>query len=75
MPEGAFYVYAGCERFAEDSEALRGGCSRKPALRSRRGSTSASIGRALHVRFAYTRSLVDIEEGVERLGRLLGRPA
>ena len=25
-----------------------------------------------HVRFAYTRSLADIEEGVERLARLLG---
>ncbi len=71
MPEGAFYVYAGCERFAADSEAFalrvleEGGVAITPGI-------DFGVHRAQkHVRFAYTRSLADLEQGVERLARLL----
>ena len=71
MPEGAFYVYARCARFTDDSEsfALRlldeAGVAITPGV-------DFGVHRARsHVRFAYTRSLVDLEEGVERIARFL----
>jgi len=71
MPEGAFYVYAGCARFTDDSEsfALRlldeAGVAITPGV-------DFGVHRARsHVRFAYTRSLADLEEGVARIARFL----
>jgi aspartate/methionine/tyrosine aminotransferase len=75
MPEGAFYVYAGCERFAEDSEAFAWRVLEEAGVAITPGIDFGEHRARGHVRFAYTRSLVDIEEGVERLGRLLGRSA
>jgi aspartate/methionine/tyrosine aminotransferase len=72
-PEGAFYVYAGCARFTEDSEAFalrlleEGGVAITPGI-------DFGIHRARsHVRFAYTRSAADLEEGVARMARFLPR--
>lgn len=67
VPEGAFYIYAGCDRFTDDSlqftEALleRAGVAITPGLDF--GENDA----ARHVRFAYTTSLANLEEGVRRL--------
>ena len=72
-PQGAFYVYAGCERFALDSgdfvlRVLEGaGVAIAPGL-------DFGLNRPeQHVRFAYTRSLEDLKEGVERLTGTLRR--
>ena len=73
MPEGAFYVYAGCERFAEDSEAFAWRVLDEAGVAITPGIDFGEHGARSHVRFAYTRSLADIEEGMERLGRLLAR--
>lgn len=73
MPEGAFYVYAGCERLAEDSEAFAWRALEEAGVAITPGIDFGSHRARSHVRFAYTRSLADIEEGVERLARLLGR--
>jgi aspartate/methionine/tyrosine aminotransferase len=73
LPEGAFYVYADCARLANDSEQFamdvleRGGVAITP------GRDFGTHRAGAHVRFAYTRSMPDLEEGVERLARLLGR--
>ncbi len=67
MPEGAFYVYAGCERFGPDSHALalrlleRGGVAITP------GIDFGANRPERHVRFAYTCALDDLREGVERM--------
>jgi aspartate/methionine/tyrosine aminotransferase len=72
MPQGAFYVYAGCERFAEDSEAFAWRVLEEAGVAITPGIDFGAHRARSHVRFAYTRSLADIEEGVERLARLLG---
>jgi aspartate/methionine/tyrosine aminotransferase len=73
MPQGAFYVYAGCERLAEDSEAFAWRVLEEAGVAITPGIDFGEHRARSHVRFAYTRSLADIEEGVERLARLLGR--
>jgi aspartate/methionine/tyrosine aminotransferase len=73
MPEGAFYVYAGCEPFGPDSHALalrlleRAGVAITPGI-------DFGVNRPeRHVRFAYTRALEDLREGVERMRAELAR--
>jgi aspartate/methionine/tyrosine aminotransferase len=73
MPEGAFYVYAGCERFAADSEAFAWRVLEEAGVAITPGIDFGEHRSRSHVRFAYTRALADIEEGVERLARLLHR--
>lgn len=71
MPQGAFYVYAGCERFAADSEAFAWRMLEEAGVAITPGIDFGEHGAHSHVRFAYTRSLADLEEGVERMARLL----
>src|SRR5512134_109449 len=71
MPQGAFYVYAGCERFAEDSEAFAWRVLKEAGVAITPGVDFGEHRARSHVRFAYTRTLADIEEGVERLRRFL----
>jgi len=72
-PQGAFYVYAGCERFAADSEAFAWRVLEEAGVAITPGVDFGEHRARAHVRFAYTRSLADIAEGVERLARLLRR--
>ncbi len=69
-PNGAFYVYADCTRFHSDSRAFtfdvlleRAGVAATP------GTDFGAHRTSNFVRFAYTRGLAEIEEGVERLRR------
>ncbi|MGE5639429.1 MAG: aminotransferase class I/II-fold pyridoxal phosphate-dependent enzyme [Clostridia bacterium] len=65
-PHGAFYVYAGCGRDAKgfSLELLeREGVAVTPGV----DFGSNATGR--YVRFAYTRSMADLEEGAERIKR------
>ncbi len=71
-PQGAFYLYADCSRFTNDSLCLLTSCSSRPALPSLRASISGVIGPARHVRFAYTTSMEQLEQGVERIVRFAG---
>jgi len=70
-PQGAFYIYAGCERFAADSSALclrlldQAGVAATPGL-----DFGPHTARS-HLRFAYTTSRERIAEAIDRLGRLL----
>ncbi|MBC7160701.1 MAG: pyridoxal phosphate-dependent aminotransferase [Immundisolibacter sp.] len=70
-PQGAFYIYAGCGRFADDSSALclrlldQGGVAATPGLDF--GPHTART----HLRFAYTTSRERLGEAIDRLGRLL----
>jgi aspartate/methionine/tyrosine aminotransferase len=73
LPEGAFYVYAGCEHFTADSEAFAWRALEEVGVAITPGIDFGAHGARKHVRFAYTRSLADLEEGVERLGRLVAR--
>ena len=73
MPEGAFYVYADCSRLTGDSERFAMEVLEKVGVAITPGRDFGTHRASLHVRFAYTRSMDDLEEGIARLARLLGR--
>ncbi len=70
-PQGAFYVYADCSRFTADSfgfarELLeRGGVAVTPGL------DFGANAPERHMRFAYTISLENLQEGVRRIQEFL----
>jgi aspartate/methionine/tyrosine aminotransferase len=73
MPQGAFYIYAGCESLSEDSTQFALRVLEEAGVAITPGLDFGSNHPERHVRFAYTRSLEDLEEGVERIARMLGR--
>jgi len=74
MPQGAFYIYAGCESFSEDSTQFALRVLEEAGVAITPGLDFGANRPERHVRFAYTRSLEDLEEGIERIARMLGRP-
>jgi len=75
MPEGAFYIYAGCEAFSGDSVAFAMRVLDEAGVAITPGLDFGSNGPERHVRFAYTRSLDDLREGVDSIARMLGARA
>ncbi len=71
VPEGAFYVYAGCGALSADSSRLaldileRAGVAVTPGLDFGRNQPER------HLRFSYTTSLEQLREGMDRLARFL----
>jgi aspartate/methionine/tyrosine aminotransferase len=71
QPEGAFYLYADCSQMTDDSFDFchqlltRGGVAITP------GKDFGAHKSEQYVRFAYTTSLDQLEEGVERIHRFL----
>src|SRR5204862_88082 len=72
MPQGAFYIYAGCESLSEDSTRFALRVLEEAGVAITPGLDFGSNRPERHVRFAYTRSLEDLKEGVERIARMLG---
>ncbi len=73
-PNGAFYVYADCSRFGADSRAFtfdklleQAGVAATP------GSDFGANGTGRFVRFAYTRNMEELEEGISRIRRACER--
>lgn len=72
MPEGAFYVYACCERFGRDSHTLTNDLLEHAGVAITPGIDFGEHRAGQHVRFAYTTSLDNLREGVRRLRGFLG---
>ncbi len=70
-PEGAFYIYAGIERFAPDSGKFALDLLEDAGVAITPGKDFGANQAERYVRFAYTRSLNDLQEGVRRLGKFL----
>lgn len=70
-PQGAFYVYAGCETFAPDSADFALRVLDEAGVAIAPGLDFGSNRPEHHVRFAYTRSLDDLKEGIENITRML----
>ncbi len=70
-PEGAFYIYADCSRFSDDSYGFVMKVLEEAGVAITPGIDFGSHQAERHVRFAYTNSLENLAEGVARLGRLL----
>ncbi len=72
-PQGAFYVYAGCGRFTDDSRRFCNEVLEEAGVAITPGIDFGEYRAMSHVRFAYTTSLEQLEEGVHRLSSYLGR--
>ncbi|MBT9613170.1 MAG: pyridoxal phosphate-dependent aminotransferase [Burkholderiales bacterium] len=70
-PEGAFYLYAGCERFGLDAEQLTQVLLNQAGVAITPGADFGRFESSSHVRFAYTTTQDRMEQGVERLATFL----
>jgi aspartate/methionine/tyrosine aminotransferase len=71
-PSGAFYLYANCSRFTDDSYAFANRLLEDAGVAITPGIDFGSNSPAHHLRFAYTTSLENLQEGVRRLAEALG---
>ncbi len=72
QPQGAFYLYAGCDPFCDDSQAFAADILENAGVAITPGLDFGTHKARHHVRFAYTTSIENLEEGVRRLKRYLG---
>lgn len=70
-PQGAFYLYAGCQLFSNDSEAFALDLLENAGVAITPGTDFGDNAPLQHVRFAYTTSLERLQEGVRRLKAFL----
>ena len=73
VPQGAFYIYAGCEKFGLDSSAFALRVLEEAGVAITPGLDFGTNRPERHVRIAYTRSMEELEDGVRRIARLVGR--
>jgi aspartate/methionine/tyrosine aminotransferase len=71
-PHGAFYLYAGCSRFASDSQSFALALLEKTGVAVTPGLDFGFNRPAQHVRFSYANTLENLKEGVRRLKAFLG---
>ncbi len=67
MPAGAFYVYAGIENLAEDSEAFCWDMLERVGVAFTPGTDFGHYLARQHVRFSYTEPLPRLEQAVQRM--------
>ena len=72
-PEGAFYVYADCSAFTTDSYRFALDLLEQAGVAITPGLDFGAHQPERHVRFAYTREIDVLAEGVERLARFVGK--
>jgi len=66
-PQGAFYIYAECSSFCEDSYDFACKLLHEKYVAITPGIDFGVSGAKQHVRFAYTTSLENLEIGMQRL--------
>ncbi|KAA3627285.1 MAG: pyridoxal phosphate-dependent aminotransferase [Proteobacteria bacterium] len=71
IPPGAFYIYADCSRFTDDSYRFALQLLEATGVAITPGVDFGHYRPERHVRFAYTTSLAQLREGVARLKRHL----
>jgi len=72
-PQGAFYLYADCSRFTDDSFRFAMDLLEEAGVAVTPGKDFGYNRPEQHLRFAYTTELSKLEEGVERLERFIRR--
>lgn len=70
-PQGAFYLYADCSRFTDDSQAFTLELLEKTGVAITPGLDFGDHRAAQHVRFSYANTLSNLKEGVGRLREFL----
>ena len=71
MPQGAFYVYAGCAKLTRDSFGFARDLLEKAGVAITPGVDFGANAPERHVRFAYTNSIERLQEGVARIAAFL----
>jgi len=66
-PDGAFYLYANCEKFSSDSYQFVSDLLEKAGVAITPGIDFGDHAAHKHVRFAYTTNLENLREGVRRI--------
>ncbi len=74
-PQGAFYLYADCSRFSDDSAVLAATLLEQAGIAVTPGKDFGVNAPQCHLRFAYTTAMVELEKGVERLAKFLSTQA
>jgi len=69
-PQGAFYIYADCSEFCEDSYEFACNILQDKHVAFTPGVDFGVAGAKQHVRFAYTTNLENLKIGVQRLAEL-----
>jgi aspartate/methionine/tyrosine aminotransferase len=72
-PQGAFYIYAGCEQFSDDSNKFASDLLEKAGVAVTPGRDFGEHQARSHIRFAYTTSLENLQLGVERIARFISK--
>jgi aspartate/methionine/tyrosine aminotransferase len=72
IPQGAFYIYAGCSRLTADSRAFARDLLEAAGVAITPGIDFGANQPERHVRFAYTNSIERLQEGVRRIARFVG---
>jgi aspartate/methionine/tyrosine aminotransferase len=71
-PAGAFYLYADCSRFSDDSFAFANALLEQAGVAITPGIDFGRCNANRYVRFAYTTSIEQLQIGVERIARFVG---
>ncbi len=71
VPQGAFYIYANCSRFTDDSYVFANELLEQAGVAITPGRDFGANEPEQHVRFSYTTSLERLKEGVGRLRAFL----
>lgn len=74
-PQGAFYIYADCSAFTADSESLAVELLEKTGVAITPGRDFGNNQPQRFVRFSYTNTLENLQEGARRLAAHLARRA
>ena len=72
-PQGAFYIYADCGRFTDDSFRFSRELLEQAGVAITPGIDFGDNQPKTHVRFAYTTSLERLREGVARIGKFVAK--
>jgi aspartate/methionine/tyrosine aminotransferase len=71
MPQGAFYIYAGCGRLTQDSLGFARELLERAGVAITPGIDFGANAPERHVRFAYANSIERLREGVSRIAEFL----
>jgi len=73
IPEGAFYLYANCERFTQDSYRFAFDLLDEQGVAITPGKDFGLNQPSSHLRFAYTTSIENLQEAVRRIRQFVGK--
>lgn len=71
MPQGAFYVYADCSPFTDDSDAFAMDMLRNALVGVAPGKDFGHYRHKEHIRFSYANSIENLERAIERMAKHL----